>query len=56
MADHDAPPAATLHVVTGQVRLHTDDHEWLLSSGDLVRIPPQRHGLQALADAAVLLT
>lgn len=56
LAEHESPPAATLQVVTGQVRLHTHDHEWSLESGQLVPIPPQRHGLTALTDAAVLLT
>lgn len=56
LAEHDSPPAATLHVVTGRVRLHTHDREWTLERGQLVRVPPQRHGLTALADSAVLLT
>jgi quercetin dioxygenase-like cupin family protein len=56
LAEHDAPPAATLYIITGLVRLHTDTHEWLLNSGDLAPIPYQRHGLQALTDATVLLT
>lgn len=56
LAEHDAPPAATLQVITGRVRLHTAAHEWLLNSGDLASVPHQRHGLQALTDAAVLLT
>lgn len=56
LAEHDAPPAATLYVVTGRVQLHTHDHTWMLERGQLVRIPPERHGLTALADSAVLLT
>lgn len=56
VAEHDAPPAATLYVVTGRVRLHTHQHEWTLEGGDLIAIPPERHGLRALTDAAVLLT
>lgn len=56
LAEHKAPPAATLHVITGQVRLRTADHEWLLATGDLVRIPAQRHALDAITDTAVLLT
>lgn len=56
LAEHDSPPAATLHVITGTVRLHTPDDEWVLESGRLAVIPPQRHGLTALADAVVLLT
>ncbi|GAA3863085.1 cupin domain-containing protein [Saccharothrix violaceirubra] len=56
LAEHDSPPAATLHVITGTVRLHTHDTEWTLDSGHLAVIPPQRHGLAALTDAVVLLT
>ncbi|NKQ56230.1 hypothetical protein HFP15_25460 [Amycolatopsis sp. K13G38] len=56
VAEHDAPAAATLQVLTGQVRLHTEDREWVLGTGELVPLPPQRHGLTALADCAVLLT
>ncbi|TNC20482.1 cupin domain-containing protein [Amycolatopsis alkalitolerans] len=56
VADHDAPAAATLQVLTGRVRVHTDDREWILETGELLSLPPQRHGLDALTDAAVLLT
>jgi quercetin dioxygenase-like cupin family protein len=56
MADHDAPTAATLQVVTGTVELHTHDQKWLLNHGDLATVPPQRHGLTAVTDAVVLLT
>lgn len=56
VADHDAPSAATLQVIIGRVRLHTADHNWTLEAGELVPVPPQRHGLDALDDSAVLLT
>jgi quercetin dioxygenase-like cupin family protein len=56
LAEHDAPPAASLQVISGQVRLHTDDSQWRLAEGDIVAIPPLRHGLEAITDAVVLLT
>ncbi len=56
LTEHKAPPAATLYVVTGQVRLYTHDQEWLLRGGELAHLPAKRHGLQAVTDAAVLLT
>lgn len=56
MSEHDAPTAATLHVITGQVRLRTHDEEWVLDAGHLANLPRQRHGLHALADSVVLLT
>jgi quercetin dioxygenase-like cupin family protein len=56
LAEHDAPPAATLQVLQGRVRLQTADREWALDGGHLAAVPPQRHGLTALTDAVVLLT
>lgn len=55
LAEHDVPAAATIQVLSGRVRLHTGDHDRVLDSGDLAPVPPQRHELQALTDAAVLL-
>ncbi|WP_435818356.1 hypothetical protein [Amycolatopsis keratiniphila] len=56
LAEHDSPPAATLHVITGSVRLSTHDHDRLLDRGQLTAIPPERHRLTAFLDSAVLLT
>lgn len=56
LAEHDAPTAATLQVLTGRVKVHTHNEEWDLEQGRLLCIPHQRHGLTALADAVVLLT
>lgn len=56
LGDHVSPRAATLHVLTGEVRLRTDAEEWLLGPGQLVAIPPDRHSVDAVTDAAFLLT
>ncbi|MDN5725384.1 MAG: cupin domain-containing protein [Propionibacteriales bacterium] len=61
LAEHDSPGEATLLVVTGQVRLtvHAETstpNNWEGTAGDLVAIPPARHGLVALTDAVVLLS
>ncbi|MFE0962306.1 MULTISPECIES: cupin domain-containing protein [Streptomyces] len=56
LAEHDSPGEATLLVLRGRVRLSSGDTEWEGRSGDLLVIPPARHGLQALEDAAVVLT
>ncbi|MFD7765507.1 cupin domain-containing protein [Streptomyces sp. NPDC059787] len=56
LAEHDSPGEATLLVLRGRVRLTSGDTEWEGRTGDLIVIPPVRHGLEALEDAAVLLT
>ncbi len=56
LGEHDSPREATLQVLRGNVRLHTDTASWEGSAGDFLSIPPERHSLDALADSAVLLT
>lgn len=56
LAEHDAPGAATLQVVRGRIRLFTDGERWELGQGDHIQIPPTRHRLESMEDAAVLLT
>ncbi len=56
LAEHQNPGEATLLVLHGTVRLHAGDQSWEGSEGDLLVVPAQRHGLDALTDAAVLLT
>lgn len=43
-------------MLRGRVRLTSGDTAWEGRSGDLIVIPPARHSLQAIDDAAVLLT
>jgi quercetin dioxygenase-like cupin family protein len=56
LAEHASPPAASLQVLQGQVRLQADQREWPLLPGSLIAIPPQRHGVEAETDAVLLLT
>lgn len=55
--EHNAPPAASLQVLHGHVRLtdvSTGDQE--LIAGQTQALPRERHGLRALEDSVVLLT
>lgn len=56
LAEHDAPPAATLYVHTGQVRLFSQNRDLTMTSDTLASIPHERHSLSAVTDAVVLLT
>ena len=56
LGEHEAPPEATLQVLVGAVTLHAGSTTWTGANGDHVVIPQQRHDLEAISDAAVLLT
>jgi quercetin dioxygenase-like cupin family protein len=56
LAEHENPGEATLLVLRGRVRLTSGGNSWEGHSGDLITVPPARHSLQAIEDAAVLLT
>lgn len=56
LGDHESPAAATLHVLSGVVRLTGGGSDLELRPGDLAAIPPLRHGVDALDDAVMLLT
>lgn len=56
LGEHESPGEATLQVLVGRVRLTAGDDAWEGAGGDHVAIPPVRHALAAIDDAAVLLT
>lgn len=57
LAEHASPPAASLHVLAGTVRLHAgQEAEWVVNAGEVVAIPPERHAVDAVTESAFLLT
>ncbi len=56
LAEHDSPGEATLHILSGRIRLVTNVDTWDGRAGDLIIIPRVPHSLEAVEDAAVLLT
>jgi quercetin dioxygenase-like cupin family protein len=54
--EHENPGEATVHVLQGRVRMSAGDASWEGVGGDLLIVPAERHALEALEDAVVLLT
>ncbi|BBX06789.1 cupin domain-containing protein [Mycolicibacterium aichiense] len=56
LSEHHTPGETTLQVLRGHVRLATADDAWEGKTGDLLVVPRDRHGLQAIDDSVVMLT
>ncbi|MGO1537768.1 MAG: cupin domain-containing protein [Leucobacter sp.] len=56
LAEHDSPPEATLHVLSGKIQLIVGDQPTEIAAGDLIEIPSERHSVVALEDSVFLLT
>lgn len=56
LGEHEAPGAASIYVVIGRVRLHTEQRAWRLSVGEFLPLPPVRHWVDAEEDSVVLLS
>lgn len=54
--EHDGPGEATIIVLSGRVLLSTGSTSWEGRKGDLLVVPTERHSLEALMDAVVVLT
>jgi quercetin dioxygenase-like cupin family protein len=54
--EHESPGEATVQVLSGRIRLTAGEVAWDGRCGDLLIVPDARHALQAVEDAAILLT
>jgi len=56
LSEHENPGEATVHVLSGEVRLVSGEESWAGRPGNLIVVPDARHRLEALVDSTVLLT
>jgi quercetin dioxygenase-like cupin family protein len=56
LGEHANPGEATVLVLRGRVRLWTEQASWEGRRGDLIIVPDMSHSLEAMEEAAVLLT
>ena len=56
LGEHANPGEATVLVLRGRVRLWTEQASWEGRRGDLIIVPDTSHSLEAIEEAAVLLT
>ena len=57
LAEHNSPPAASLQVLRGRVRVDLDDEcQGEFGEGELWILTHERHSVLALADSVFLLT
>lgn len=54
--DYANPGEATIHVLTGRLRLSTGSVTWEGSAGDLLIVPRTRSSIYAMEDSVLLLT
>lgn len=56
LAEHNSPPAGSILVLRGTVDVSSADRVETLPTGFLATLTHDRHGVEALSDAALLLT
>lgn len=56
LAEHESPGEATLQLLRGRVRFTAGADSCELGAGDFLPIPPERHSVDALEDAVLLLS
>ncbi len=56
LAEHNSPPAGSILVLRGTVGVTTGDRVDTMPAGFLATLTHDRHGVEALSDAAILLT
>ncbi|WP_326690503.1 MULTISPECIES: cupin [unclassified Streptomyces] len=56
LEEHNTPPAASIYVLQGRVRLTEGTADQEIGSGQIQRVPQLRHGVLALEDSVFLLT
>lgn len=55
LGEHNSPPAASMQVIRGRVRITGEDPAEL-AAGQIEALTHQRHGVEALEDSVFLLT
>lgn len=55
LAEHNSPPAASMYVLRGRVRVTGQDQSEV-DAGEIVALTHVRHGVEALEDSVFLLT
>lgn len=56
LSEHENPGEATVIVLEGEVRLTFGGDTTSGETGDVLVVPDERHGLDAVIDSAILLT
>ncbi|OEU97860.1 cupin [Streptomyces qinglanensis] len=56
LEEHNTPPASSVHVLRGRIRLTEGSADLDVAAGQIQRVPHLRHGVLALEDSVFVLT